>query len=391
MRTERKDQVVCIGAAVILAVFFLLSVLGPKAEYSYSERRMLAKLPILSSSAVLSGRWMRAFEDYTVDQFPFREPLRRVKAWTAIHLFGRREYNGLYVWDGSCAAVEYPLAEEKLDWAVERFQLIRERYLNDQNRVFLSVVPDKNCFLAAESGHLALDYPALEQMMAKKAVFAQYISISDLLAKEDYYKTDPHWRQECITDVAERLASRMGASFEDEYQVHVLTENFYGAYYGQAALPMEPDSLQYVTGPAIEECRVYDWQEQKEGEVYDRKLGTGRDPYEFFLSGSRPLLTITKGQAGQTETAVTGEAAMPGAAERSAGQKGAAQGKRLVLFRDSFGSSIAPLLLGGYDQITLVDIRYIHPEVLGRFVDFTDCDVLFLYSTLVLNHSETLK
>lgn len=369
MRSERKNQVVCVGTAMFVAVFFLLSIWGPKAEYSYSERRMLAQMPKLSSDAVLSGRWMRSFEDYTVDQFPFREPLRRVRAWTAIHVFGRQEYNGFYVWDGFCAAVEYPLAEAKLDWAAERFRFIRDRYLTDQNNVFLSVIPDKNCFLAPKSGHLAFDYQALEQMMAEKADFARYISISDLLEKEDYYKTDPHWRQERITDVAQRLASRMGASFEEEYQVHTLTRGFYGAYYGQAALPMEPDTLRYLTGASIKECRVYDWQEQKEGAVYDHKRAKERDPYELFLSGARPLLTITKGQA----------------------PVGAAQGKRLVLFRDSFGSSIAPLLLGGYDQITLVDLRYIHPEVLGSFVDFTDCDVLFLYSTLVLNHSETIK
>ena len=65
--------------------------------------------------------------------------------------------------------------------------------------------------------------------------------------------------------------------------------------------------------------------------------------------------------------------------------------KKLIMFRDSFGSSIAPLLISGYSQITLVDIRYIHPDYLGQFVDFESCDVLFLYSTLVLNHSDTIK
>ncbi len=59
--------------------------------------------------------------------------------------------------------------------------------------------------------------------------------------------------------------------------------------------------------------------------------------------------------------------------------------RELILFRDSFGSSIAPLLLDGYSKITLVDIRYIHPDLLGKFVDFRGCDVLFLYSSLVLN------
>ena len=65
--------------------------------------------------------------------------------------------------------------------------------------------------------------------------------------------------------------------------------------------------------------------------------------------------------------------------------------KELVIFRDSFGSSIAPLLVEGYAKITLVDIRYITSDLVGRFIDFENQDVLFLYSTLVLNNSVTLK
>ena len=38
-----------------------------------------------------------------------------------------------------------------------------------------------------------------------------------------------------------------------------------------------------------------------------------------------------------------------------------------------------------------MDIRYIPVNRLGRLLDFENADVLFLYSTLVLNHSETLK
>ena len=62
--------------------------------------------------------------------------------------------------------------------------------------------------------------------------------------------------------------------------------------------------------------------------------------------------------------------------------------KELILFRDSFGSSIAPLLAEGYSKVTLVDIRYIRWERLEQFVDFKDKDVLFLYSTALLNHNE---
>ena len=52
---------------------------------------------------------------------------------------------------------------------------------------------------------------------------------------------------------------------------------------------------------------------------------------------------------------------------------------------------LIPLLAEGYREITLIDIRYLSPASLGRFVDFDAQDVLFLYSTSVLNDSATIK
>ena len=99
--------------------------------------------------------------------------------------------------------------------------------------------------------------------------------------------------------------------------------------------------------------------------IYNLEKATGNDPYEIYLSGPVSLMKIENPNA-QTE-------------------------KELIVFRDSFGSSLIPLLAEGYQTITLVDIRYIQSEFLSNFVDFADKDVLFLYSTVVLNNSETLK
>ena len=65
--------------------------------------------------------------------------------------------------------------------------------------------------------------------------------------------------------------------------------------------------------------------------------------------------------------------------------------RELVIFRDSFGSSLAPLLVPGYAKVTLADIRYLLSSQMGKYLTFTDQDVLFLYSAPVLNNSETLK
>ena len=65
--------------------------------------------------------------------------------------------------------------------------------------------------------------------------------------------------------------------------------------------------------------------------------------------------------------------------------------KELVVFRDSFGSSIIPLLATGYSKITVIDTRYISPKLLKEYVTFENKDVLFMYSTLIINDSNTLK
>ena len=59
--------------------------------------------------------------------------------------------------------------------------------------------------------------------------------------------------------------------------------------------------------------------------------------------------------------------------------------KELIIVRDSFGSSLAPLLAEGYKSIYVVDIRYVMPDMLGMFIDFEGKDVLFMYSALILN------
>lgn len=66
-------------------------------------------------------------------------------------------------------------------------------------------------------------------------------------------------------------------------------------------------------------------------------------------------------------------------------------GKELIIFRDSFGSSLAPLLVEAYDKVTLIDTRYISMRILEKYVQFENQDVLFLYNTALVNSSFVLK
>ena len=42
----------------------------------------------------------------------------------------------------------------------------------------------------------------------------------------------------------------------------------------------------------------------------------------------------------------------------------------LIVFRDSYGSSLVPLLISSYKKIIVIDTRYISSNILDNYVEF---------------------
>ena len=349
--------------ALILGAWF-----GPTHDISDSERRKLAQMPEITVENILSGKFMTKFEEFTLDQFPLRDTFRQLKARFHYDVLRQGDNNDIYVADGYAAKLEYPLNETSLSGALGKFDHIYEKYLqNTDCNIFASVVPDKSLYLAQEHGYPAMDYQALFDTVESGMDWAQFVDISDLLTATDYYRTDTHWRQEKILSVAQRLCSAMntGAFSAEELTEATVDRPFYGVYYGQAALPMEPEEIRYLTNELLEKCTVYNFENGKTTDIYDMEKLSSRDLYDIYLSGAASLLQITN------PAAITD--------------------RELVVFRDSFGSSLIPLLMKDYAAVTVVDTRYIASDLLGEYLEFDDQDVLFIYSTLILNSSNSLK
>ncbi len=362
-----KTKNLVVSFAMLLFFFGLAFTcwIKPADEFSDSERRSLNQFPELTMETLLSGKFMSEFEGYTLDQFPFRDGFRTVKAIANNYILNQSDNNGIYVKDGYVSKMEYPLNEDSISYAAGRFAYVYEKFLEGTDvKAYLSIVPDKNYYLNDRT-QLGLPYKELVSQMASQAAYMNYIDIMDSLSLESYYRTDTHWRQEMLIPIAQEIASGMGVELKAEYRKEIIPNDFYGVYYGQSALPLKPDQITYLTNDILEHVRVYDYQNQKEMSIYDMDKAYGKDPYEMYLSGSLSLITI------ENENATTE--------------------KELVVFRDSFGSSIVPLFVEAYQKITVVDIRYMHPNMLENFIEFANQDVLFLYSTLVLNNSEVIK
>ena len=373
----KNITVTCVMAVLLFGLAFW-AWFRPADDYSTSERRPLDKFPELSWYTIFHNErektFMNTFESYTLDQFPLRDTFRTLKSMASFYVFGNKDNNNIYIEDGYAAQLEYPIKEDSLDYAASKFKDAK-KYFGANANFYFSIVPDKGYFLAEQNGYLSMDYDQFFSLMADKMDFAEYIDITGELTLEDYYKTDTHWRQEKLLGVAKKIAETMGVTLVSEYTEKTLDVPFYGVYYGQSALPLPADDMKYLTNDILEGCTVYSYEDGKNIDVYDMEKAHGKDPYEMYLSGNLTAVKITNPNA--------------------------TTDKELVIFRDSFGASLSPLLVEGYSEIIILDMRYASIAMINSYRDNTGRpmaldlktadDVLFIYSSLVLNNSSTLK
>ncbi|MBO5897382.1 MAG: hypothetical protein J6R04_00050 [Clostridia bacterium] len=365
MSNKIKNIVTTFVFVGIIALFVVLCAVraANPVEYSDVEKRPLAQFPEnITWESIVDKTTINAFDKYTVEQFPMREFFRTLKAKFALNVLNLKENNGYAVEDGSIAEIKPDYNQEILDYQIGRLEYAYDKYLaGNGGKHYLALVPDKNYYLGVDYGYPMPDYAGLVEQMKQKLDGMEYVDLFDSLELEDYYKTDWHWDQSKLDDVLATLGEAMGFGdrLSGEYTENVL-EDFRGGYYDQSALYPSAEQMIYLTNKVLEDCTVYDYENGKTYGLYNHELYTSKTPYDFFLSGTRALLRIDNPNA--------------------------TTDKKLVVFRDSYGASLVPLMAEGYASIYVVDIRYVHPDLITRMIGSVEgMDVLYVLSTTVLS------
>lgn len=361
MQNRIKNIIITFGFVVILLGFFVVNIILEDKEISETERRKLAEFPEMTIDTVASGKFAENFEEYAMDQFAFRDSLRTIKSYVNINLLKQKDSNKLFIVEDAIYKIEYPLKENNIKKSAQKINEIYQNYLNEMN-VYYAIIPDKNYYLDNEE-YLKMDYNKLKYIMQEELIDMKYIDIWSSLTLDDYYRTDTHWKQENLEKVVNTLEKSMNLKTTNLREYDIKNEgDFYGVYYGQLGLKFKPDKIYTLKNKTLENCIVYNEETKKTLGIYDyEKYNSSSDKYDIYLSGATYLITIEN----------------PNVVEK----------KELLLFRDSYGSSIAPLLVENYSKITLIDVRYISSQLLDEYINFENQDVLFLYSTSVLNQN----
>ncbi len=352
-----KDKINTILFLGFIFTFSILHIILPDNEISNTERRKLSTFPEFE----LSSSYIEEVEDYLLDHFPYRDTFRSIKANFNYKVLNKLDNNDIYLKDNYIFKSEYPTNKDSISNFINKMNKL-DSLLTKKNKTYMMIIPDKNYYID-DSNFLSIDYDYLYNEINKLDM--TQIDIRNIMSLSDYYETDTHWKQENLNKVVKEITTKMNLKYKDIEYKHNTYDKFYGVYYGESAISRNPEKITYLTNDTILNSKVTYLENKNLNTVYNLDNLNSLDPYEVYLDGASSLIEITN--------------------------KNSKSKKELIIFRDSFGSSLSPLLIEYYGKITIIDNRYISSDYIKEYVKFTNQDVLFVYSTLLVNNSSTIK
>ena len=343
---------------LFITYLFLFSILGlvfKDKEISYSERRKLNTFPDIE----LTSEYITKVDKYFLDHFPFRDEFRNIKAIYNLKVLNTFDNNGIFIKDNYVFKSIYPTNKKSIDKFIDHINEMSSLFPN--SNIYTMIIPDKNYYLE-DKNFLNIDY---DYIYTKFSNNNNFIDIRDTLGLSNYYETDTHWKQEEILPVILKMNTVMDFNYYDIIYNKNIYDKFYGVYYSEgSAFRNGPEKLTYLTSDTFNNVSVKYLENSNFNGIYNESKLTGMDSYDVYLDGASSFIEITNNNG---------------------------LDKELIVFRDSFGSSLVPLLIPYYSKITVIDNRYISSKYFKDLINSNNPDILFSYSTLLVNDSSSLK
>lgn len=329
-----------------ISLFGFISIFN-KEEISIYERRKLKAFPKI----IDNNNFFDDLDKYLSDHFIFRQDFREVKGFVNYNLFNISINNKVTIKDDYL----FELTEtnyKSLDNIVAKVDEIITRFeINDYEFIAISL---KNHYADLDNVSEEID----EYLSVK---IDNYHSLKDLLSLSDYYRSDIHLKQERLGSVVSKILELCDVEEKDiEYSFNTYNK-FYGSLYAKMAISMKPDTITYLTNDLLNSIKVYSVEDKDLLDVYNVSELESLDPYSVYLNGPKAYLKIVNKNV---------------------------EDRKLIIFRDSYTSSIVPLLIPYFSEIELIDLRYYSSDLLN--ID-GDAKVLFIYGSEVLNNSFSIK
>ncbi|MEY8494920.1 DHHW family protein [Lachnospiraceae bacterium 29-91] len=373
-RLRRIEGTVGKVFVMCMIVFFLLNLMVSDKEMSEEENRMLAGMPRLSWSSLVSGDFMTKYETYLADQFAGRNFWRSIKVGLSGLGGSRQEQNVLI---GKDDYLMEEIVSPDQETLMENLEAIRQ-FANQSRDVQMYML------LVPNAANIMRDrLPAFATVSDQSRMFAQvkrelgeeveWLDAAEALKKHAgekiYYKTDHHWTSlgafYTFSQVAEQMKIKTDVS--SGFVSYPISTTFNGMLAAKSGCRMDvrEDIYMYVPRDTDNDVVVnYVDEQRKTTSLYDSSKLKTRDQYAVFLGENTSVVDI-KTVAEST--------------------------RRLLLIKDSYANSFVPFLTPYFREIVLVDPRYYSGTIEDIMDTYRISDVLFLYSGNTFFQDNNLK
>lgn len=378
-KRQRSTDIALIAVLCVFILFFGIFIfIKPQKSFSEDENRSLVTFPEFSAESLLNGSFTSGVGKFYSDQFPFRDTLVGVKAFSELAML-KEENNGVILGsDGYLIKrIEYNAADEEnlaqnLEYIREFTEKLDALGINYNVAiaprtidVMAEKLPDNYSTDRAESIWRIVDESGIEVIRFDDELTAQ--------AKRDEYvwfKTDHHWTvRGAYTAYCKLMSSSDLAPLPlNAFSFEEVSNKFYGTTYSSSGMKWAiPDSLELMRYNGDTDLTVTN---VESGAVlnglYDYSYIDTKDKYSIFIGGVNAHVSVSK-------TAPSGE-----------------QKPRLLLIKDSFAHSAVPFLAAHYD-LEIIDLRYYRASV-ARYIEENKFDaVLILYGIDTLTTDSNVR
>ncbi len=357
-----------VTTAVFAAVLFSISlgsVLTPDKEFSETENRTLQSTPQFSFSRLFEGKFTSEFESYVQDQFLLRDSWIYAKNLCELAM-QKNEINGIFI----CADGYYIEDHEKSSYTSElamnnisAVAQFAEKYsdLLGAEHVSVMLAPTAQSVLRDKLPPLADPYDQNEFISKLADLLPEgiFVDVNGVLCEhsdeEIYYRTDHHWTTYGAYLAYTCWAESKGYTVNppDYYDREVLTDEFLGTVNSKLNLPMTADTVTAYISPNSSYRLSYDGGVKTSDSLLDRSFLSGKDKYGVFLGGNAGIVQI------DTENK---------------------NGRRLVIFKDSYANCFIPLIADEFEQVYVVDLRYYNTSASQLIEETGATDIAVLYN-----------
>lgn len=359
---EIKKYPLVIFFAVLFYTISVADLFSPVEKTSELENRELATWPKFSFESLFNNEYTPKIERFTEDHFIFRDTWISIKSMCE-SVLGKTENNGIvYGKDGYMFTKFLGTDYTQLKENFESIKEFTERH--SERNIHLLIAPTAPSIKTDEvrNGSPVVDYNYIYSQ-AKEIIGGKYLMdvVPSLSRHKDeyiYYRTDHHWTTLGAYYAYREFMEKVGntpVSYENLKKTEV--NDFYGTHYSKAkTYNAVPDVLTYIETDCQMEING------KTMGLYDLEALDKRDKYAAFLHGNPGQATVY----------------------------GKGEGKILVI-KDSYANCFIPFLTENYEQIDLIDPRYVMMGLDAMIREQDYGEILFLYNRENLITDEDLR